>query len=356
LIGSKIPRGVKQNVNHRNYLRIPNNKYQRIRQIDGPPTSNLKKQNNNMTSEITGNVNDQHGLLKKADHSAHFFETRLVKPWNVFNGKKTMPKFERTTMKIAMENKNQWPSYVFTNSALPYANQVTTHYTTNVGFRNKPTVILKKSTTTMIYKIYSDQPWKCRQIVWTSGEVGPYNRPRTCGVDEKPDGKECELTNNMATMTVDKDNKAQWNWNEELLQTRQDNMNVTNAKSITNILQCPLNTKYPGPAFYYAPNDGIAVILDKTIEIPGKPQHLESMIWEDKAWEKGPGEVEYLDVIGRGGAVNSVTMEVKHQQNWHTMFIWQPCGDYCGNPLELSEENPRNFLEVDIIHTLHWEQ
>jgi hypothetical protein len=76
---SHIPSSAKQNVNHRNYHKIPNNKYL-------IPTSQPQKHTHpksfktpKMTSTKPGTINDVHGLLRKADDSFHFFETRLVK-------------------------------------------------------------------------------------------------------------------------------------------------------------------------------------------------------------------------------------------------------------------------------------
>jgi len=37
-------------------------------------------------------------------------------------------------------------------------------------------------------------------------------------------------------------------------------------------------------------------------------------------------------------------------------LIWQPDGDFSGRCLDTSEEDPENTLEVDIIHTVFWNQ
>jgi hypothetical protein len=311
-----------------------------------------------MTSSKPGTINDVHGLLRKADDSSHFFETRLVKrtPAREATRKTYPPTFERSTMEIAMTTENEWPCYTFTLSALNYINQSTSHYNMNMGLRNKSVINLIKATTKFQYKITSDQSWRCRKIVWTSGDPGPFNRAMTGHLQERSTAKEYELVNNMGTMTQTSHNTCNLAWNEPYYTSATETMEEQQNRTITSLLHGPLNTKYPSKPFYWKPSDGVITIYDETTTIPGKQQHLESEMYEDDTWQKGPGLVEYKDNIGRGGIVNQIDTDIKYQKNWHMTLIWQPDGDFSGKPLTKSDTDPKNYLECDIIHTLFFDQ
>jgi hypothetical protein len=264
--------------------------------------------------------------------------------------------FERTTMEITMTNKDTWPCYTFTLSSLNYINQSTSHYNMNMGLRNKSIINLIKATTKFQYRITSDQSWKCRKIVWTSGEPGPFNRTMTAHQQQQSMAREYELTNNMGIMRPADNNTCVLQWEEPYFSSTTETMEGSDSKSINSLLHGPLNTKYLSKPFYWKPSDGIITIYNETTTIPGKQQHLESDMYEDDTWQKGLGLVEYKDNIGRGGIVNQISGEIKFQKNWHITLIWQPDGDFSGRPLAKSDADPMNYLECDIIHTLFFDQ
>lgn len=349
---SRIPSSIKQNPNHRNYHRIPNNKYLI------PSTSSGTSNTRNMTSTLKGTVNDVNGLLNKADESGHFFETRLVErtPPKDVRGKRMPPAFRQARMKISMDKEDIWPCYTFTMSTIGYANQPTTHYNMNIGLRNRSVIDIIKATTKFQYKVMSDQSWKCRMIVWTSNDPGPFNRSSKAHAQETGSGREFELLNNIGEMYKTDHSTCRLKWDEPNYASPQDDMTQIQQKSLNAVLGGPLNTKYPSTPFYWSPNDGIVTLFDTTTTIPGKRQHLESEMYEDDTWQKGPGMVEYKDTIGRGGVVTSISQDIKHQKNWHMTLIWQPEGRFSGEPLPISEDNPNNTMELDIIHTVFWKQ
>jgi hypothetical protein len=312
-----------------------------------------------MTSKQTGTVNDTNGLLRKADDSNHFFETRLVERTPATQMERSIipPGFKRTRLRVAMEEDGKWPSYTFTISALNFVNQITTHYTMNMGLRNKAVIDLVKSKTILNYKVMSDQPWQCRMIVWASGDAGPYNRGLGGHTQlQTTAGFEYELLNHMGTMSKTSHNTCKIDWEETSYTSPQDTMANNIPKRINNLLAGPLNTKYPSTPFYWQVSEGVTKIFECIETIPGKESHLKSQMFKMDTWQKGPGMVEYKDDIGRGGKVTSIGNDIKFQKNWHVTFIWQPEGDFSGSPLPVSKDDPFNWLEVDIIHTLFWNQ
>jgi hypothetical protein len=355
---SHIPTGAKQRINHRTYHKIPNNKYLVPTAKSNHPNYAKNIKSTNMAAKQPGTVNDTHGLLRKADDSSHWFETRLVekKPAKEHRGRIIPPCFGRSTMTVSMPTAMEWPSYTFTLSALNFVNQSTTHYTMNMGLRNKSVIELVKASTKFQYKVMSNQSWKCRTIVWCSDQAGPFNRAMTAHNQQSTTAMEYELTNNMGKMTQPTSSTCIFKWEEQTYNEATDTMASQDRKEINNILKKPTNTKYPSTPFYWKPNDGITTIYDATTTIPGKQHHLLSEMYEDDTWQKGPGLVEYKDNIGRGGEVKTISPNIKFQKNWHMTLIWQPDGDFSGRCLDTSEEDPENTLEVDIIHTVFWNQ
>jgi hypothetical protein len=355
-----IPKGLGQNVNRSDYFRIPHNKYLRpqSKSIANTTIKNYEKSKMS-TSTATGDINSNHGLLRKADDGSHFYETKLVTKipgQEDAKGNHIPPRFQRSTIKIAMENENEWPSYTFSLHSLNYVNQATTHYNMNMGLRNKPIIELKKADTVFEYEVRSDQAWTCRQIVWCSTTGGPFNRYLTPHRGHPTSGEEYELCNFTGSLTQTGDRTCQFEWKEKVFMNAQDTMAMENTKLLPNLLNGPLNTKYPSKPFYWSPSDGVSVIYDNTTTIPGKPQHLQSYMFIDRTWQKGPGLVEYTDEIGRGGRISSIGRDIKYGKNWHMTLIWQPEGRFSGKELPLDTDNPENYLELDIIHTLFWNQ
>ena len=195
-----------------------------------------------------------------------------------------------------------------------------------MGLRHKTIIDLEKSNTSFIYEVNSNQSWQYHQIVWCSTEAGPFNRVNLVSRQTPKEGEEYELTDYMGYMMATGDVTCEFKWQEEYFNNPEDEMANRVEKSLPNLLHGPLNTKYPATPFYWRPSDGVNIIYNNTITILGKPQHLDSIVFKDDTWQKGPGLVEYIDDIGRGGKIKTIGNNVKFRKNWHMTLIWQPDG------------------------------
>jgi hypothetical protein len=149
-----------------------------------------------MSSAATGkgHVKSAQELNESPNTPKHHYETRFVTPNNNCN----RLSFKRSKATIKMETPNQWPCWTACISPLAYA-QLGHFYFKNVGFRHKPVVNLKKTSTNLLYQVESDQGWECRTIVWTSPNFNPFNRPNNpSGIMDN--SEEYEITPFMGTL------------------------------------------------------------------------------------------------------------------------------------------------------------
>ncbi len=164
--------------------------------------------------------------------------------------------------------------------------------------------------------------------------------------------EEFQLLGNVGTMEQNRNNEAQFTWTEPSITTTGGNQ--TTNYSITNLIQKPKNTKYPSTPFYWRTSGHVGTLFNQTTIIPGKEHHLDSGVYEEDTWQRLPGLVTYNNDIERGGKVTTTWNTIEHGNNTYLTLIWQPRGRLSGNPLIGSGNT--NTLEVDMIHTLFWDQ
>jgi len=331
---STIPKGIKQNIWSRKYSQIPNNsKYNYYKMTTA--------------SSGAGHIKAAQDKKEGPDTAKHFYETRFAKP----NKGKRGPLWIRSKMILNMTSQCEWPSYTANISSLAHQN-LSTHYFENIGYRHKSIVDLIKTTTDLIYETRSDQPWFCRQIVWTSDRYARYNRASS--LDGTLDNlQEYELLPFPGIMTYSDDQKsAIFKWSERYLAA--DNTEITTEHTFNDLLEPPLNTKYPSTPFYWAPSSKVGILYDNVTTIPGKEHHLDSSMHIENSWQKLPGLVQYKDNIVRGGSITETSSEIKYSKNTYLTLIWQPGGVHSGSPL-IRIQNKDSLL-LDIIHTLYWSQ
>ena len=331
---SIIPKGLKTNIWSRKYSQIPNNK---------------KYNPYNMSSAATGAGHVKAAQEKKEgpDDPKHYYETRLARP---VKGKRN-PYWVRSKILLSMIEESSWPCYTANISSLAFAT-LSTHYFENVGYRHKSIINLIKSTTTLIYETRSDQPWSCRAIVWTHDKYKCYNRASS--LDGTADNlQEYELLPFPGKMEYDTTGtKAVFTWTEKYLSA--DQTETETQHTFDDLLEPPLNTKYPSTPFYWAPSSQVGIIYDNVSIIPGKEHHLASSMFIEDTWQKLPGLVQYKDTITRGGITTETSAEIRYSKNTYLTLIWQPGGVHSGSPLPLV--NKTAHLKLDIIHTLYWSQ
>lgn len=340
---SKIPKYTKSNIWTKRYEKLPYNvKYNRY-------TMNAAKGQ--------GSITAAHSTEHKSEESQHFYETRPVK---AVMGTKATPQayWQRSRdMKIEMKTRDTWPTYTFSITALTYKEQGN-YYERNTGYRHHSKINFKKSTTDLIYQIKSNQPWECRIIIWTSGQHKEYFNRASDITSRRQDNEELELTNNIGIMTVDgTTNKAHLRWDEIYADSSDNLMTVPVSHDIDNLLERPRDTKHPSAAFYWGPSEDVGVIYDAIHVIPGKENYLDSTVHIEKTWQKLPGLCEFKDKRERGGGgTTKPSKEIKNNLMTYMTCIWQPCGRHAGEPLPAEGTTLANILELDIIHTLYWDE
>jgi hypothetical protein len=117
----------------------------------------------------------------------------------------------------------------------------------------------------------------------------------------------------------------------------------------------PRDVKHPGPPFYWQPSKDNPIIYDETKDIPGKTNYLDSEMFLDDTWQKGPQEIEYDDTRQRGGGVTGSTGKLLFGKNTFITVIWQPLGRFSGEPLAATPTEDNSLL-CDVIFTTHWEE
>jgi hypothetical protein len=331
-----------QNQHHRNYYKIPNN----VKYAPGARMS---------VSTPAGHINNDKKRERDNDESKHVYETRIVKPKHYHlaatrtRQQQQWSAFERTKMKIEMQTENTWPTWTF-NAAALYFQAHQSHYENNIGLRHKTVIDLKKFSTQFIYKSTSNQPWSRRIIVWTSTKDTRYNR--TTNADGTNSVNELELTGFLGTMT-EHQNKALFKWQEQSVS--QDGTTSEVDRQFDNLLTKPRDVKHPGPPFYWQPSKDNPIIYDETKDIPGKTNYLDSEMFLDDTWQKGPQEIEYDDTRQRGGGVTGSTGKLLFGKNTFITVIWQPLGRFSGEPLAATPTEDNSLL-CDVIFTTHWEE
>ena len=344
---SYIPRNTKQNIWSRQYSKIPNNnKY-------NPYT---------MSTAANGgsHVKASHDLKPDVEDSKHHYETRLIKIEKSKTKRNLI--YKRNTMTIKMNDDNKWPCWTINLSALSFKPMQTYHFD-NIGFRHKSIVDLKKTSTTFLYQTNSVQPWDVRIIVWTHQDFVPFNRPSSAnGIHSETD--EHEITGNLGFLeyTDETKEKCQISWTEPFISMSEVNQahpiptftDTETNHSIDFLLTSPTNTKYPSTPFYWSPSDKVGVIYDNQSIIPPRPDHLDSDMFIHDTWQKLPGLVEYKDSLGRGGQTTAVSCDLKYAKNTYMTVIWQPGGRHSGNSYPSIGDN--NALNLDVIHTLYWNE
>jgi hypothetical protein len=324
----------KQNPNHKNYYNIPNNKYLR------PTMSAAKGQ---------GKVTAPHELQEDVDTPQYYFETRTIQ----LKFGTTEPTIERTTLTVEMRTKNEWPCYTFNAGVLDYAD-LTTQHQLNIGYRHKSAIILKKTKTEMIYQTSSNYAWKCRKIVWMSGNTTLYNRIKNKASDSQSSG-EYDLLPFVGTLKADR-TSTEISWTQSTFNSA--NLADQVVHKIDYLLEGPKNTKYPSTPFYWAPSEHVSIVYDSMSIIPGKENYLDHGIHIDNGWEKGPGLISYDDKRERGGTVKTATAKIRFNKNMFITYIWEPEGVLSGQPLPASKtgNKDQNNLKIDVIHTIFWDE
>ena len=345
---STIPKGIKQNPHHRNYYGIPNNKRYASGQI-------TRKSHTMSTTTGQGHVKGAQDLENKTEESKRYYETRTVMPRNIAvkNHKGQVVRAEewnRSRIKITMRKEQTWPTYTFNTTSM-YWTPVGHLYSVNMGYRHKPVIRINKFTTTLIVKSTSDQPWKMRTIVWTHDDQVLFNRASSV-TGQRVSG-EMELLTNVGWLTPGHNRQAKIEWQETFYSA--DGTPTETPRSIDYLIEAPLNTKYPSECFYWGTTSAVGVLYDAITSIPGKTNFLDSEMFKLDTWQMGPGTIEYNDIRARGGDIQTHHTKVKHRKNTYITFFFEPEGKFSGEPL-LATDSEDNSLEIDIIHTIHWDE
>jgi hypothetical protein len=130
---------------------------------------------------------------------------------------------------------------------------------------------------------------------------------------------------------------------------------TTTTHTISNLLEAPINTKYPSTPFYWSPSSNVGVLYDQVDVIPGKPPDLASYMHHEDTWQALPGLVEYNDHRRRGGLVAETSSKIRYSKNTYMTLIWQPMGVHSGTSLP-EDGSMSNSLILDIIHKIFWSE
>lgn len=276
----------------------------------------------------------------------HHYQLRLVTVVNQRN----VPTIKRAKPVINMPEDNKWPCWTVNLSALAFQT-IQTHYTQNTGLRHKSTINLKKTRINFVYKNRSNYSWTCRQIVYSDKDFKLANRcSNPMGITRSTE--EQEVFNFMGRYHASAIHHDQSiiEWDERYY--NQPGVNQPAATphiiqhTVQNLLQPPKHEKHHNTPFYWVPRSTRLIVYDACSDIPGKPDHLDSIIYVEKLWQLLPGVVQYKDEIQRGGRQLTASMELENDLNRYVTFIWQPDHLFSGEAFD-EEEDTNALMDTD---------